>query len=387
MSPSIDFPDADAAVVRAVDYVDLNRLAAAERVLRDALAVWPNDRGLLRQLALVLDERMRCDELLTVTRAALSRWPEDPELLHRHGRALEYLGRNEEALAALEEGLRLDPHHGFMLRDYGEFLTYARRHDEAVAVLERAVEQFPQDADLLCRLAHCHNRMGNNHRADELLAAALELDPYDPITWYAAADNHWALGRSRASIAAYMECVRLEPDHANAVSMARHSMVWPIATVYISLRWSLPVAAIMAMVGAWTGGSGWSLAALATVVVAAGYAAHWTFRGGVVAWRAFTASLPVVRVLVGVGIATAVAGLAATAVAATGGGVGSGAVGLVAGLGLWLLLGIDTVVGVDPHAASGSIVRRMATGMWHSIRNDLTVGLRTAWRRLSGPRR
>lgn len=383
MSHYLEPDDPEAALARAGDLCDLNRFAEAERIVRRALTRRPEHLGLLTQLASVLDSRYRNEECLEVTEAALRLWPQAPALYYYRGRALEYLGRNAEAVATLAEGVRLDPYDAGMLRDYGEYLAYAGRHREAIDVLERALAVHPGDADLLCRLAHCHNRVGDNHKAHELLTAALERDPHDAITWYALADNHWALSRARPSLAAYAECVRLEPDHATAVPMVRYNMVWPISTAYTSLRWSLPAVSILAVTGMlalprqhWTA---WAAAGLAVAVT--GYAAHWLLRGGGAAWRAVGRTFPAVKLILGAGLSLGAAGCGLLlAGLATGKPLLAGA-GLAAAAALWIVMGVDSAVEPDPHMDQ-PVLRRALRGIATMVHRDFTVIPKTLYRRL-----
>lgn len=121
----------------------MGRLAHAERELRDAL-------------------RLR---------------PEDPAALTQHGAVLQALGRSREATLAYEAALRVAPENPLAHAYLGSLLLREGLHDEAERHLSLATTLSPEQPTARINLAELHVRRGRWKAARDEASAALRARP------------------------------------------------------------------------------------------------------------------------------------------------------------------------------------------------------------------
>ena len=114
----------------------------------------PDDRLLLTQLALVLEQLDAYAELLQLLAEAAVRWPRDNDLLLHRLRILSYLGRFSEAAAGYRELLEREPGHigalfSMVMQDHGEEIgglacIQARLADDGLSAPQRRLLCYAQ---------------------------------------------------------------------------------------------------------------------------------------------------------------------------------------------------------------------------------------------------
>lgn len=115
---------------------DGKRFAAAERLLRAALAADP-DHWLARYtLAVVLQDLGRHGEAAALYAVLLAVKPEHVKAWNNYGIALQYSGRREAAIDAFRRALTLSPGHPGALFNISGLLAESGRVDEARALLD-----------------------------------------------------------------------------------------------------------------------------------------------------------------------------------------------------------------------------------------------------------
>jgi len=234
----------------AVEHHKAGRLAEAEAIYRQILAVQPNHSDALHllgmignrfghhelavkciQRALVLDPNNaaahsnlgevyrltgRFDEAMASYRRAIAINPNLPEAHSNLGIILRDQGQFEEALAMCRRALALKPDFAEAHNNLGNTLQDKGQLEEAVAAFRRALELNPEYAE-------AHTNLGNAlqelQRPDEAVAAyhrALELQPN-------SAESHNNLGAALVkkgqlddAVAAVRRALELKPDYAGA---------------------------------------------------------------------------------------------------------------------------------------------------------------------------
>jgi serine/threonine protein kinase/Tfp pilus assembly protein PilF len=191
---------------RAAKLTSLNQWAAAERLLKAALARDPGDFWLNHTLGMVIQEQgpTRAEEAVGYLRAALALRSDSPAVHLNLGLALEDKGDIEGAIGCCRAALDIDPKDAYAHNNLGILLMSKERLDEAIGCFQRAIAIAPKDA-------YPHNNLGNalwaSERRDEAIACyqrAIDIDP----KFYNALDNLGSrlgsMGRSEEAI----DCLR-----------------------------------------------------------------------------------------------------------------------------------------------------------------------------------
>lgn len=153
--------------------------AAAESLLRQALATHPTHAQSLEILGNVLTTQGRVDEAVALLRRAESAAPDNPSIRVNLALALRQGGRSGEALALLRQASAKAPNHAETWNTLGAVLLGLERLDEAHSALTRAVELSPDFADAHNNLGNLACQMGREEQALDCYRQALALAPLD----------------------------------------------------------------------------------------------------------------------------------------------------------------------------------------------------------------
>ena len=119
------------ALERADRWLDADRPAEAERELRQALTMAPDDPHVRFELARALIALERWEEAEEHVDAGLSVYPESAFGFGLLGLIQKEQGRNSEAEANLLEGLRIDPTEPFLYVAYGQLMLVTGHLDRS----------------------------------------------------------------------------------------------------------------------------------------------------------------------------------------------------------------------------------------------------------------
>ncbi len=176
------------AIDHAVRHREAGRLAAAERICRQVLAVVPSWIPALNELGSVLRERGRPADAIPVLERAIAIDPLNatlqvylggvlrilhrleeaaacyrraielaPDLVQAHtglGSTLSALGRIREAVRCYRQALAVDPTHVPALNQLAMTLTLTVHRKECAALFERVLAARPNSADAIANLLH-----------------------------------------------------------------------------------------------------------------------------------------------------------------------------------------------------------------------------------------
>jgi tetratricopeptide (TPR) repeat protein len=172
------------------------------------------DPGHPAELGQTLLEQSRLEDAERALREAIRLRPDDAASYAGLARALLGLGRAEEAVGALREAVAYDLGNAAYHADLGRALYGLNRDEEAVAALGEAVAYEPGVAEYQGDLGQALFRAGRLGEAETALREAVRLDP-DRAAYQAAFG--WALlgqDRDDEAVTALREAVRLDPDSA-----------------------------------------------------------------------------------------------------------------------------------------------------------------------------
>jgi Flp pilus assembly protein TadD len=145
----------------------------AERELRAAVTLEPRYARAWDGLGLLYDLWRRAAAAERAHRTAVRLAPGVAQYWNNLGFSLFVAGKTDEAVAALEQALALDPS---LVQAYNNLgFAYGRRGDYADA--KRCFDSAGTEATSLVNLALVYEEHGDQAKADELRARAIDLDP------------------------------------------------------------------------------------------------------------------------------------------------------------------------------------------------------------------
>ena len=228
------------------------RLAQAETLYRETLALQPNHADALHLLGVIasqvgrhdvavdlIDRAIACDrrnpryysnrglalaglqrfaEAVASYDRALSLRPDDAEVLYNRGNALVALGRPREALEAYGRALLARPDYAEALCNRGAALAALGRNNEAIASYDRVLAIRADHAEALSNRG---NALKSLRRFDDALASydrALAARPDDAQALFNRGVTLHELKRFESALASYDHALAVRPDHAEALS-------------------------------------------------------------------------------------------------------------------------------------------------------------------------
>jgi len=179
----------DQAIDLAIEHQRRGRPAEAERILRQVLAVEPENLNALQLLGVCALRQGRHDQAVALLQRAVQRVPHSAEVLNNLGLALHGAGRDREAVEAYRRALAINDRLPLVWNNLANALRELGRCEEAFEPARRAVELDPTPAaaggfvqSLLYHPAYTAEALYEAHRqwarryADPLTA---EAPPHD----------------------------------------------------------------------------------------------------------------------------------------------------------------------------------------------------------------
>jgi len=204
------------AFALALQHQQAGRLADAEALYRQILAVQPNHADAWQYLGVIAGWAGRHDLAVALMNRAIVLNPNSPEAHSNLGNVYRSMGRLDDAAASFRRALQLKPDHPEALSNLGIVLAAQGRLDEAIAAYRRALLIKPGYAEI-------HNNLGlalaENGRPGEAIATyrrALELRPNYPEAWCHLGVALAGDGLPEEAIGAYRRALVLKPDYPEA---------------------------------------------------------------------------------------------------------------------------------------------------------------------------
>jgi len=161
----------------AAQHHQAGRLAEAETVYRQILAVQPRHADAIRLLGVIARQVGRHDLAVELIHQAIALDPNNPFAHHDLGEARWAMGRFDEATAAFRRALQLRPDFAQAWNNLGVALAEQRRSDEAIAAYRRALELQPDHVEAGNNLGAALKDQGNLDEAIAAFRRALQLQP------------------------------------------------------------------------------------------------------------------------------------------------------------------------------------------------------------------
>jgi predicted Zn-dependent protease len=141
----------------------------------------------------------------------------DWSLYYARGASFERVHDWPRAEGDMREALKLSPDQPAVLNFLGFSWTEQNRNlPEARDMIQRALDQRPNDGAIVDSLGWVVLRLGDVHRAVQLLQQAAELDPVDPTITGHLGDAYWEAGRRIEAEDQWRRALVLNPDPGEA---------------------------------------------------------------------------------------------------------------------------------------------------------------------------
>lgn len=194
------FPDrAEAWATKGNTERLMKKRGMAEKSLRRALALAPDDPDVLNNLGVVLRSLDRTEEAIGYYREALARAP-DRALIHANlGNALTHLRRTALAETHLRRAVDLDPAAAEARYNLAVFLTRDERADEAIPHFRTVLAADPKNASAWTNLGVALLDTGDTKGAEDSYRRAIALQPGNTeahynLAWVLLLTGQWAEG-------------------------------------------------------------------------------------------------------------------------------------------------------------------------------------------------
>ena len=195
-----------------VAYLNLGRLADAERAFRAMLETAPTHVGALNLLTIVLMSMQRYEEAETFVKAAINVNQRSDVTFYNYGLILKALNRPREALQQFDKALALNGAVAETWNNRGTVLNDLEEYDRAISDFDRSISLDPHLVAAFCNKGKSLSEL---RRHDEAFAAydkALALKPDLPEAWLGRGNVLASLERHDQAVAAYDKALALKPD-------------------------------------------------------------------------------------------------------------------------------------------------------------------------------
>ena len=173
----------DQILQQAIGHHQAGRLAEAEALYRQILAVQPNHADALHLLGVIASQVGKDELAVTLIRRALAFHPKLAAAVLNLGNSLRALGRCEEAVDAYRQGIVLQPDFPEAYVNLGVALRDLHRLDEAVAAGRHAIALRPEFAEAHYHLAKSLTEQAAFIEAADSYRTAVALHPQYVAAW------------------------------------------------------------------------------------------------------------------------------------------------------------------------------------------------------------
>ena len=214
---ALDACHADTLFILGMAAFKTGRFPVAERMIRGALAVNPQQPFYHFNLSNVLRALKRDEESLAGLQRALELKPDMVEGLFNLGILRMNEKKQEEAIVLYQRALAIKPDYVDALCNLGGAYRQLMRLDEAVETFQKALALTPQNPDLSCNLGDALHAQGKVVEAVELYNRTLALNPKHFKACNCLCNANFDLGNLADSVSWCERTLALKPDFGDAL--------------------------------------------------------------------------------------------------------------------------------------------------------------------------
>jgi predicted O-linked N-acetylglucosamine transferase (SPINDLY family) len=221
---SIPDPTQNRLLLTAFEHHQAGRLAQAEPLYRQLLALNPHHPEALHFLGLLAAQVGRRDIALDLLRRAIAARPDYADAYSNLGNVLKDEGRLPEALAAQRQAVALDPTRAEAHYNLGVALAASGHVDEAIAAYRQALALKPHSAETHFNLGVA---FAGRDQFDEAAAAyrqALALRPDLPEPYNNLGNALKDLGQLDDALATFRQALAVNPN----LMVAHHNLLYAL---------------------------------------------------------------------------------------------------------------------------------------------------------------
>ena len=167
-------------------------------------------------IAIGLHRDDRLAEAEVVYREVLAVQPEHPAALHYAGVLAHQTGRSDDAVELIEKSLTLIPDRADWYSNLGIVQQGREKLDEAIAAYHRAIELDPTHANAYSNLGVLLRATGKPVESEEAYRSAIRIDPEHIDAYTNLGILLGGLKRSEESVACFCKVITLRPKHREA---------------------------------------------------------------------------------------------------------------------------------------------------------------------------
>lgn len=195
----------------------------AESCFRAALALRPENPGVLNNLGLMLAHQGRIDESIRLLQRAVQYRPDLPQMRYNLGYALKAKGKVESACQQYQKAVALKKDFAHAYADWAQALVSLGRLNEAIGKLQKALELTDDPklrADASTLLDHCRRLLPLAPKLEQVLRG--ELKPANGAEWLAYAELCYYEKRYAAAVRLAADALAAHPELLKVRGAAWH---------------------------------------------------------------------------------------------------------------------------------------------------------------------
>ncbi|CUS95082.1 tetratricopeptide repeat protein [Candidatus Kryptonium thompsonii] len=198
----------EAYIELAFIYIKLGKENSAEKLLRKAYELEPNNEEVLFMLGNICLRSKRFDEAIKFYTSLLSL--DYPVVHYNLGLAYYHKGNYLEAEAEFKKVLKLDPDFPKAFESLGEILIKLGNYKEAIDYLQRGIKREPYNYTLYHLLAISYWNLGELNEAKRAIETAIDLEPNKAVLWEICGEISLELGEIEEAERYFNRAIQLD---------------------------------------------------------------------------------------------------------------------------------------------------------------------------------
>jgi tetratricopeptide (TPR) repeat protein len=174
----------DTRLDEARNLLSMGQPAVAESLLRRLLSDDPDNQPALRLAGMICHRMRRLDEAAATFRHRLTLAPGSPEARNDLANVLLDLGRNDEVLELLDKRLAVNAGEAALWFNRARALKQLGRTEEAIAPLRETISLQADHAGALIMLGDASKAMGHSEQAGDCYRQAIGLQANNGVAWW-----------------------------------------------------------------------------------------------------------------------------------------------------------------------------------------------------------